>query len=261
MIDHYRVEIRFDNDWENTLNTAIEEAGLLDTKIELAVFFEDYTKEFARLKDVLNATIGSIIILPNNGLVPDKCILDFVIPAIKADFPHIKIGAGTDAFFAELNRNRITDERLDFVSFSLNPQVHLFDDETLIENLAAQQYCIQTIQSFTKLPIHISPVTLKPRGFPALSMDARQHTELIANWTALTLKYLAGAAQITFYETIGEKGIINTNGPSPVYDLLKKIISFKPRFIITKPVQNPLEKDELVLENERSEQKSIAFKF
>jgi len=261
IIDHYRVEIRFDTAWEHTLKTAIEEAGLLNTKIELAVFFDDYTNEYIKLKKVLSTTVGSIIILQNNAVVPDQHLLDFVIPAIKADFPGIKIGAGTDVFFAELNRNRITDERLDFISFSFNPQVHLYDDETLIENLAAQQYCIQTIQSFTKLPIHISPVTLKPRGFPALSIDARQHTEFIANWTALTLKYLAGAAQITFYETIGEKGIINTNGLSPVYELLKKITAFKPKFIINKPVQNPLKKDELVLENENGEREIFEINF
>ena len=150
---------------------------------------------------------------------------------------------------------------MDFVSFSINPQVHLSDDETLFENLSAQQYCIQTIQSFTKLPIHVSPVTLKPRGFPALSIDARQHTDFIAQWTALTLKYLAGAAQITFYETIGEKGIINTNGLSPVYELFKKITAFNPKFIITKPVQNPLEKDELVLENDIGEREIFEINF
>ncbi len=261
IIDHYRVEIRFDEDWENTLKSAIEEAGLLHTKLELALFFDDYKNDYSQLKKVLNATVASIIILQIKAVVPDQQVLDFIIPLLKADFPSIKIGTGTDVFFAELNRNRITDERLDFVSFSINPQVHLCDDETLIENLTAQQYCIQTIRSFTKLPIHISPVTLKPRGFPVLSVDKRQHTSFIANWTALCLKYLAGAAQITFYEAIGKKGIINTNGPSPVYEFLKIITAFKPKFIITKSVQNPFEQDELVLENERGERETFEINF
>jgi len=261
IIDHYRVEIRFDTDWENTLTSAIEEAGLLHTKLELAVFFDEYKNDYSQLKKLLNTTVASIIILQNNAVVPDQQLLDFIIPLLKADFPSIKTGAGTDVFFAELNRNRITDERLDFVSFSINPQVHLYDDETLIENLTAQKYCIQTIRSFTQLPIHISTVTLKPRGFPALSIDERQHTAFIANWTALTLKYLAGSEQITFYETVGYKGIINTSGPSPVYELLKKISAFKPRFIIIKPVQNPFQNDELVLENEGGERETFEIKF
>lgn len=261
IIDHYRVEIRFDTYWEHTLKTAIKEARLLHTKLELAVFFDDYTNEYILLKKDLNDTVGSIIILQRNAVVPDQQLLDSIIPTIKADFPAIEIGAGTDLFFAEFNRNRITDERLDFVSFSINPQVHLYDNETLIENLTAQQYCIKTIQSFTKLPIHISPVTLKPRGFAALATDARQHTDFIANWTALTLKYLAGAAQITFYETVGEKGIINTNGLSPVHELLKEITVFKPKFIISKMVPNPLKEDELVLENEKGERKTFEINF
>lgn len=261
IFNHYRVEIRFDTDWENTFHTAIEEAALLHTHIELVVFFENYKNEYARLKVFLNDAVGSIVILKNNAVVPDKELLDFIIPVIKVDFPSIKIGAGTDLFFAELNRNRIADERLNFVSFSINPQVHLCDDETLIENLGAQQYCIQTIQSFTKSPIHVSPVTLKPRGFPALSIDDRQHTDFIAKWTTLTLKYLSGVAQVTFYETIGEKGVISSNGGSPVYELLKKIAAFKPKFIITKSVPNPFKKDELVLENERGEREIFEISF
>ncbi|MCY7422504.1 MAG: hypothetical protein LH478_12270, partial [Chitinophagaceae bacterium] len=68
-------------------------------------------------------------------------------------------------------------------------------------------------------------------------------------------------AQITFYETIGEKGIINTNGQSPVYELLKKITAFKPKFIIYTPVPNPLEKDALVLENEKGERRTFDIRF
>ncbi|MBK6816005.1 MAG: hypothetical protein IPG82_11290 [Saprospiraceae bacterium] len=55
--------------------------------------------------------------------------------------------------------------------------------------------------------MHISPVTLRSRDYPALTIDPRQHTPMMADWTTMSLKYLAGADQITFFETIGPKGL------------------------------------------------------
>ena len=46
-----------------------------------------------------------------------------------------------------------------------------------------------------------------------------------------------------------------------MYELLKKITAFKPKFIINKPVQNPFKKDELVLENEKGEREVFEINF
>ena len=85
-------------------------------------------------------------------------------------------------------------------------------------------------------------------------MDARQHTPFIADWTALSLKYLAAAASLTFYETKGEKGLLNPEGDSPVFDFFKKVKAFQPVFIIQNEVEDPLKNDCLILENGVGEQ-------
>ena len=264
--DHYRVECFFEKNWKKTLRTAFKEAKTLETNIELVVLLNDNFEQYwLDLKGVLEKTnvVKSILWVGEKGQVPPQSAcpvgrysLNIFIPKVKNAFQDIKIGVGTDAFFAELNRNRPTDTRLDFIAFSLNPQVHLTDNEALIENLAVQKHTIDTAHSFFKKGVHVTPVTLKWRYHPnaADSVDARQHTPFIADWTALSLKYLAAAASLTFYETKGEKGLLNPEGDSPVFDFFKKVKAFQPIFIIQNEVEDPLKNDCLILENGVGEQ-------
>ena len=50
--------------------------------------------------------------------------------------PKAKIGAGSNAYFTELNRGRPPISAVDFISYSINPQVHAFDNASLVETLA-----------------------------------------------------------------------------------------------------------------------------
>ncbi len=261
LFDHYRVEIDFGDDWIENLDQAYHEASLLNTRLELAVFFDDYIVEYEELKKRLTDQVRSLLLIPKNASLHGPSVLDYIIPKMKTEFPFIKIGSGTVGHFVDINRNRMLDHRLDFVSYAMTPQAHLTDHNVLVENLEAQQYPIATIRSFSDLPIYISPITLKSRDYPALTVDERQHTQFIADWTTICLKYLAGAEQITLFETIGNKGIINENGPSPVYHLLQKISKFKPKFIIKKEVKNELELDALTFENTDGERITLEVDF
>lgn len=94
-----------------------------------------------------------------------------------------------------------------------------------------------------------------------MTIDPRQHTPMMADWTTMSLKYLAGADQITFFEIIGPKGIINESGPSPIYDVLKRITDFQPKYIIPTQVMHPLMEDILVLENVAGERMELKVVF
>ncbi|MEP7322070.1 MAG: hypothetical protein ABI761_09125, partial [Saprospiraceae bacterium] len=257
IFDHYRVEIDFKTRWIEQLNSAYQESDELNTNLELCVFFDDYISEFEQLRQLINTQIKSLLILQKGGSVIDPSLFDYIIPRIRTEFPWIKIGSGTNNHFVDINRSRIIDPRLDFISYGATPQAHLPFSNILIENLEAFQYPITTIRSFSDKNIHISPITLKARDYPTHTIDNRQHTEFIADWTAICLKYLAGASHLTLFETIGSKGIINEHGPSPVYDLLKKITDFNPKFIIKTKVDFPLEKDKVILENEKGDRMTI----
>ncbi len=186
-------------------------------------------------------------------------------------------------FFTELNRNRPPSPGFDFLSYSVNPQVHASDIRSLVENLEGQKYTIETARSFApEKEIHISPVTLKRRNDPESdsekaskeknnlprSIDARQPSNFVAAWTLLTLKYLAGADAITFYETVGMKGLMMGEAAPklkdvfpagdddifPFYQLLKRIKDFNPQFILETHYPDPLIIDGTAFENASGEQ-------
>lgn len=140
---------------------------------------------------------------------------------------------GSNANFAELNRARPNMAGLAGVCFAVNPQVHAFDNDALVENVAAQAACVESARQFAPgAAIVVSPVTLKPR-FNAVAtgseappapgelppqVDPRQMSLFGAGWTLGSLKYLAesGAASITYYETTGWRGVMETEAGSPV---------------------------------------------
>jgi hypothetical protein len=136
-----------------------------------------------------------------------------------------KIIGGTDLYFTELNRNQGSVDFIDQVNFSINPQVHSFDDRTLIQNTASQKAIATNAHRIAKgKKVSIGPITLRPRYNPnatqpskdlsntALpsSVDARQRTWLAEGWTAMSIRSIAESesmSTLTYFETLGWRGI------------------------------------------------------
>ena len=136
-----------------------------------------------------------------------------------------KIIGGTDLYFTELNRNQGSVDFVDQVNFSINPQVHSFDDRTLIQNTATQKAISTNAHRIAKgKKVSIGPITLRPRYNPnatqpakdlsntALpsSVDARQRTWFAEGWTAMSIRSIAESESIstlTYFETLGWRGI------------------------------------------------------
>ena len=116
-------------------------------------------------------------------------------------------------------------------------------------------YTIQTLRSFIGPTgrIHISPLTFQMRDHPK-SYDPRLHTEFAAAYTLLSLRHLAGADQLTLFETHGPRGLLPESGPHPVYNYLKIIREFEPVRIRLTHTPDPFRWDALVLENDTGEQ-------
>jgi len=149
-----------------------------------------------------------------------------------AAFPGVPIGGGTDSNFTELNRTRPPVQALDFVSWSINPQVHVEDNLSIVETLAGQVATAESARAFAAgLPLTVSPVTLRqrsnphataptaplPPGTPPPQMDTRQLSLLGAGWTAISVKQLAvsGIVRATYYETLGACGVMERDAGSP----------------------------------------------
>jgi hypothetical protein len=132
-----------------------------------------------------------------------------------------------------LNRNRPPTDALSFLSYSINPQVHAFDDLSLVETLEAQAATVESARRFAGgLPVAVGPVTLRPRFNPDATgpepepapgelppqVDPRQMSLLGAAWTLGSLASLAGGGveSVTYYETSGWRGVMERPEGSPL---------------------------------------------
>lgn len=168
------------------------------------------------------------------------------------------VGGGSNAYFAELNRERPETADLDFLCYSINPQVHAFDDASMAENLAAQADAVESARQFAGgKGIVITPVTLLPRFNPNATealgggppADPRQSSLFCAAWTLGSIKYLAesGAAAVTYFETLGARGVAAENAVYPVYHVLADVLAQGAAEALRSRSSQPLAVDALVL--------------
>ncbi len=258
--DHYQVDIKFyETGWEENVKRATRESESLGFPMEFSLFFNDIENElkaFGSLIQKVNPLISFINIFNKNLYTTQKKTIDMVLPYLRDLFPNARIGAGTNAFFAELNRDRTKMDLLDFSVYSINPQVHAFDNESMVETIFAQPYTVQSAREFSQSkPVHISPVTLKMRWNPNATsesttppeqlpedVDVRQMSLFGASWVLGSINSLLKSEpeSIAFFETIGLKGIMQSSDPMfadqffapakvvyPMYFIFKFILEHK----------------------------------
>ncbi len=279
-IHNLRAEIRlFENNWKQGLTRAIEESNLLEMPLFLVLYFSEAFKNelkaFQNTFQNYNIKVKYILVVGKNHL-PNDFVFDAVFTELKTIFPEAKIGSGVNAYFAELNRNRPQPAKAEFISFAVCPQVHAFDGTSLVENLEAQKYTVESArQIFPEKPVFVSPVTLKQRfnvvatskeqepnpGELPSQVDTRQNSVFATQWLLGSLKFLAqsGTDLVTFFETVGWRGFIqgNYNPPVlekfssregdifPVFYLLKELAGFDE--VVFSESSHPLEVDGIVL--------------
>jgi D-apionolactonase len=144
--------------------------------------------------------------------------------AVAGDMPDTPVVAGTNIYFNELNRHRPPLGRAGGLAWSVNPQIHAFDELSLMENLQAQPDTVATARWFAPgALLFVTPITLRPRfnavastdeefrtgGLP-WEVDPRQPSLFAAAWTLGSAAGLAraGADGLTYYDTTGERGVV-----------------------------------------------------
>ena len=239
--DHIRADLYLDNPASSELlRRARDIAQQLGAALELAVFLtenaHDELRELAAQLSDNRVPIARVLVFyggkvfsTGTGATPGRWV-ELARTQLAAVAPGASFAGGTNQFFAEINRGHPEIESMDAVVYSINPQVHACDSFSLVENLAAQADTVATARSFCgDRAIVISPVTLAarngpyPAGPPAPgglppAVDVRQLSLLAAGWTAVSIKYLSesGVASVTYYETTGWRGVIETDQGSPM---------------------------------------------
>jgi D-apionolactonase len=273
--DHYRIDVHLhEPDWKGKLQTSLQEARQLNTGVEIALHLNN-ANDLQGLFDIASEIplIKSIILYFPDALLDQKQ-REEIIQLCKQRIAKAEIGIGTKDFFADINRSRPTEGNHDFMVFSVNPQVHAFDNSTIIENLEAQKYPIETIQSFTKdKKIHISPLEFRmsfmredySEDILPFQPDSRQLSLFAAGWTLGSIKYLAesSVASATCFETVGRKGIMageqensDAEFPAfrgmiyPVYYIFRELAEMKDATVIACSTDLPLQVSSLLLKKD-----------
>ncbi len=281
---HLRVDLSLTGDqWQATVERAAAEVAALDVKLEVALHLSaDAVAElraFVAAAAPIAPSVVRWLIFHSDEKTTTAQWVDLARQQLAPLTPDVPIGAGTNLYFTELNSRRPPVDALDCVAYSINPQVHAFDNSSLVETLAAQATTATSArQLIGDLPLVVSPITLQPRFNPNATgpepepapgelppqVDPRQLSLLGAGWTLGSIKYLAETGtvtSITYYETTGWRGVMErTTGsplpakfPSlpgavfPLYHLLADVGDFAGGAVVASHSSRPLAVDGLVL--------------
>ncbi|GAA4448211.1 hypothetical protein GCM10023189_05750 [Nibrella saemangeumensis] len=257
---HGRAEVWLNTpDWADTLRRASHHADALGLPLALGCHFGENPEQQVRaLLEVLHTLPHSpkaLFLFQESQPVTTAILLQEVLPMLRQHLPACRLVAGTFTNFAEFNRNTMDVSAADAVSYAIQPQEHAFDLRSLTETLSAQADTVATAnQLYPTKPVWVSPVTLRKRYNPYATnpasrliapeqqTDPRQPSLFLAGWTLGSLSALAasGASDITYYETVGLRGLLTTDRLFSVYHWLQKIADFAPERIKLVQVSDPL---------------------
>jgi hypothetical protein len=216
------------------------DAARLAAELELAVSLEPGDDEqlahLAAALDAADARVARVLVLERqDGFAAAAPVTSAdSLARARAALEHAVGGAsfagGSDQFFSDVNRNPPAAAGLDALCFGLCPQVHAADDSSLMENLPSLADAIATSRLICSgADVAVSPVTLASRlgpypagepgpDDPPADIDLRGHALFGASWTVGALAWLAGEQpqSITFYETVGPRGIAERAAPDAI---------------------------------------------
>jgi hypothetical protein len=243
-LGHLRVDLQLANDDYGALIEASRQARALGVPLEVALRLSDAAEaELAALASALPAIkppVRAWLIFhaddhstrPGWGRLARERLASYGAAAL--------FGGGTNAYFTDLNRARPSLEGLDLLCYSINPQVHAFDNASLAETLAAQAATVESARQFAGgLPLAVTPITLLPRFNPNATapepppvpgqlpreVDVRQMSLFGAGWAVGSLKHMceSGAASLTYYETSGWRGVMELEAGAPLPERFRSL--------------------------------------
>lgn len=243
--DHLRVDVYLgDERWPERARAAATLAEQIGAKLEVALLTSErdtsqlqaYLDQFAGIR----GRIARWLVLDPSAKATPPGLVESATRTLRQFDASIPVVVGTNAYFAELNRNRPPIPEQGQVCYSINPQVHAFDKLSLSETLGAQRWTVETAREVFGCPVVVSPITLRPRfnpnatsasaeaaTVPEPEIDPRQSSGFAAAWTAGALAQLAshpGVASLTFFETFGPRGVMDASGtPYAMFDVFQAL--------------------------------------
>jgi hypothetical protein len=222
-LNHLRVDLHFsDSSWKTVLRRAQDEALAINARLQCALFLNDSAPQnLLDFREAIKSDSVDICLVFHEA-EKSTAARWFELAERELTSNGFRLATGTNAYFAELNRQRPPKGAV--ACYSINPQVHTFDDLSLVETLEAQPATVESALQFCDRDLIVSPITLRPRFNPNATdpskqgedpssvADPRQSTLLCAAWTVGSLARLLPLDRVeslTFYETTGPRGVMN----------------------------------------------------
>jgi hypothetical protein len=233
---HLRVDVDLAGpSWEATLHREAATAARIGATLELAVFASPESAEIGRLAHVLrHADVPLTRVLAFRRAEPTSSAstVQLVRSMLGDAGVEAPVYGGTNVLFTELNRFRPELGPPDGIAWPLNATVHASDDTSVAETPAMHGETVRSARAFCgDLPLAVTPVTFNQRFNPVATgpepdpepgelpsqVDRRQPSLFGAGWTLSSAKHLAeaGAASVTYFETTGWRGVIESETGSP----------------------------------------------
>jgi hypothetical protein len=259
--DYLRIECDLDaDDWRVTLPASLRDVKRLAVPCWCLLLTSSMEIPAGVVKAFDDAGVAPAAVLATRNVPPwntDRRLAESVRAAFAAEGMHPLVGGGTDGYFAELNRTRPPVEVLDLVFYAAHPQVHAFDDRSIIENLEGLAPTVRTAIGFSKgKPVCVSPLTLARRVDPAQpdrgsfplprdrvrSSDPRQGAPFCGAWALSALRHLsaAGACAVTFFDLAGLGEVEGGFRPFPVHGVFRRLASWRGAELLAASREDPL---------------------
>jgi hypothetical protein len=248
-LDHLRVDLLLsDPDYRAVLRQAKADADALDVPLDVALRLSTKAdEELRQLKGVLDdikPPVATWLVYPVQeqfwGGSATNEVLALAHKHLDSYDPTARFAAGTNADFIFAQRTPPDWSQVDLFTFSITPQVHAFDNASLVETLAAQAVSVKSARHLAgEVPVMVSQITLKmrfnayatgpqpetPPGELPPPVDVRQMSLFGAGWTAGSIKYMAesGAHRVTYYDTTGWRGVMEVEAGAPVPEKFRSI--------------------------------------
>lgn len=242
------------SDWEGTLGSDLDFAHRLGLPAQCEVVVDEpaqldqVTRVLARVGGERSAEVAAVMLFDRATSVttPDLVSAWGKLARERSFWP---LYGGSRANFAELNRAALSYQALSGVTFAVNPQVHAFSDEEIVQTLEVHELLArQARERAGGLLLHVGPITLLPR-FNAVATeplawapppaDPREGSMLTAAWALGSIAELSrsGATTLTYFETSGPGGLIEVAEAGvrrfPVYEVLSAFAGRGGAMIVT----------------------------
>lgn len=191
--------------------------------------------------------------------ISDARVVSELRAAMTASGLSVPVLAGARSHFTELNREQARIARdVDGIVVNTTPLFHTLDTEQLVEAVAMQRLIAEQAVAIAEgLPVHIGPVSLRPRfnnvattpepaptrkdlaeGYGAEftgAVDARQGAPELGAWVIASAAALAapGVASVSWFETWGPRGLVSAAGRTSAADAVDALVSLAGGTLLT----------------------------